>query len=79
MYNYFVYLQKNISVEQCTDFKATWTNIQLADTEFPVLKNIAVTLKCLEGFYISGDTIVTCLKETEFTFGTEPSCGKFHE
>ena len=75
----YIYKKIHISVEQCTGFKATWTNIQLVDAEFPVLKNTAVSLKCLEGFYISGDTIVTCLRETEFTFGTEPNCGKFDE
>ena len=64
-----------ITVEQCTDFKATWTNIQLAETDFPVFKNTAVTLNCQEGFQIAGDTIVTCFGGTEFTYGTEPSCG----
>ena len=70
-------IKNTITVEQCTGFKATWTNIQLAESEFPVSKNTAVTIKCQEDFYISGDTIVTCLRDTEFTFATEPTCGKF--
>ena len=65
-----------ITVEQCTGFKASWTNIQLAETDFPVNKDTTVTLKCHDGFQISGDTTVTCLKDTEFTFGIEPSCSK---
>ena len=75
----YFYMSKElniITVEQCTGFKASWTNIQLAETDFPVNKDTTVTLKCHDGFQISGDTTVTCLKDTEFTFGIEPSCSK---
>ena len=35
-----------------------------------------VTLNCKDGYEISGDKAVTCVKDTEFEFTVEPKCGE---
>ena len=50
-----------------------------ADKTFPVTVGTVVTLSCKAGFKLKGDNTVTCTKDTEFKFSTEPQCGEYCE
>ena len=56
--------------------KPTWTGMT-ADRTFPVTVGTVVTLSCKEGYELGGDKTVTCTKDTEFKFSTEPQCGEY--
>ena len=47
-----------------------------ADKQFPVSTGTVLSLRCNEGHELRGDTVVTCLKNREFHFSVEPSCGE---
>ena len=48
----------------------------IADRQFPVFSKTVLTLNCKEGYQLNGDTQITCTKDTQFEFSTEPECGE---
>ena len=48
----------------------------LADKTFPVTEKTTVTLSCNVGHQLKGDKVVTCTKNEEFQYSTEPICGE---
>ena len=48
----------------------------IADEKFPVYADTVLTLNCKEGYQLSGDKQITCTKDTEFQYSTEPECGE---
>ena len=48
----------------------------IADEKFPVYADTALPLNCKEGYQLSGDKQITCTKDTEFQYSTEPQCGE---
>ena len=60
---------------KCAGLKTAWTNM-VADKEFPVTVGTVLTLSCMEGYRLTGDKVVTCTKDTEFQYTTEPQCGE---
>ena len=47
-----------------------------ANNTFPVIKGTAVTLTCRPGYQLNGENTVICVKDTEFTYSSEPSCSE---
>jgi hypothetical protein len=47
-----------------------------SDKHFPVTKGEVLTLSCTGGQSLGGDKKVTCTKNTDFDYKTEPQCGK---
>ncbi|XP_063675732.1 uncharacterized protein LOC134812289 isoform X1 [Bolinopsis microptera] len=61
------------SPAECTGLKTNWYNMK-TDTQFPILAKTAFVLSCNKGYELTGDRIVTCTKDTEFAYSTEPKC-----
>ena len=58
---------------QCTGLTASWDKMK-TKTTFPVTEGTEVSLTCKDGYELSGDKTVTCVKDTEFKFDEEPTC-----
>ncbi|KAL5255495.1 hypothetical protein ACHWQZ_G010913 [Mnemiopsis leidyi] len=59
----------------CTGLKTEWTSTMETTTQFPVDPGTVVTVTCSNSDAVNvGSSEVTCTKETDFTFSTEPSC-----
>ena len=47
----------------------------MTTTEFPVLKGTLVYVGCEQGYsFTSGDRVMTCKQDAEYTFTREPVC-----
>ena len=47
----------------------------ITPTEFPVDRGTGVFVNCEEGYsLVGGDTIITCQKDAEYLYKTEPDC-----
>lgn len=57
----------------CSGLNKSWTNIR-TETSFPVPPGTKVTVACERGYTHSGDSTVTCLKDTEFQHSSAPIC-----
>ena len=44
------------------------------EIQFPIPPGDEVPLKCSTGHTLNGDTTVTCVKGTDFSFTNAPSC-----
>ena len=64
---------KSESSEQCVGLKTSWSNMQ-AHRSFPVQAATVLVLSCGDGYRLTGDQRVTCVRDTEFGFATEPRC-----
>ena len=60
---------------ECSGLNPTWKNME-ADKEFPVDAGSVLHLRCEEGYELSGDSKVTCMKENEFAYNysSKPTC-----
>ncbi|XP_063693307.1 semaphorin-5B-like [Bolinopsis microptera] len=57
----------------CTGLDDKWTNMETS-TDFPVLLGSKISLRCIEGYRLKGDNMVSCQRETQFNYDTEPNC-----
>ena len=61
------------SASPCESLPPSWQEIT-TETVFPILSGDEVTLKCSAGYKLRGDTTVTCVQGTEFSFSNIPAC-----
>ena len=59
--------------ESCSGLHKSWSNI-ITETRFPVPPGTEITLGCETGYSLSGDSIVTCLKDNDFQHSSVPVC-----
>ena len=57
----------------CSGLHKSWSNI-ITETRFPVPPGTEITLGCETGYSLSGDSIVTCLRNTDFQHSSVPVC-----
>ena len=41
---------------------------------FPVNYGTEVGIGCISGYGLTGDNVITCVKDRTFSFGTDPEC-----
>ena len=62
-----------ISKVSCESLPSSWKEV-VTETQFPLPPGGEVSLKCSPGHTLTGDSTVTCVEGTKFTFTTTPSC-----
>ncbi|KAL5266359.1 hypothetical protein ACHWQZ_G003697 [Mnemiopsis leidyi] len=65
--------QDHSSCESCGGLPESWTEMK-TETQFPLQPGSEVSLKCSAGYTLTGDTMVTCVKGTLFSFNQPPLC-----
>lgn len=77
------YYRKGIKAVECSglnsdwNLNSNWKNLE-ADKEFPVDAGTVLNLSCEEGYELSGDSKVTCMKDNEFAYNSssKPICSR---
>ena len=63
----------HISTVSCESLPLEWEEM-VTNAQFPLPPGSEVFLTCKPGHTLTGDSTVTCLKGTDFSFNTAPSC-----
>ena len=63
----------NILSGPCKGLPTSWDPVETS-LIFPVKTGEVIATTCAPGYINSGDSLVTCLVEEQFTFGDKPRC-----
>ena len=66
------YNQRLYFAERCNDLPDIW-NLK-TDMELPVNHGTRVEVSCIDGYNLSGSSLITCVKNKNWSFDDKPLC-----
>ena len=70
---YYIIIKGINSSVSCESLPTSWKEI-ITETQFPLPPGSEVSLKCSPGHTLTGDSTVTCVQGTDFSFINTPFC-----